>query len=193
MFACSLAHNSLRKCIHFAFTGVDSIHYMVCRIKTNLANRSSTSRVRGAGFARWPIEECQRAAVSNNRDCCCSCGPTAGWEIMATPTTVVHWRSDSTTCHLGLVCWLWGWLSRWLHHMLCSSDCFYVYAVACRDCFVYANWRCPLKWNAYEKAPDFSAFLSFSFFFWFWTVNRSAHAGLVCMSRLHGFTIHWVV
>lgn len=130
---------------------------MICRIKTNLANHSSTSRVKGGRF--WALTHW---GVPKSR-CFKQSWPTAGREIMAKPTTVIHWRSDSTACHLGLVCWLWGWLSRWLHHMLCSSDCFYVYAVVCRDCFVYANWHCPLKWNAYEKTPDFSFFLSFSF------------------------------
>lgn len=103
----------------------------------------------GAGIRRWPIEECQRAAVWNNQDHCHWCGQTgrtsAMWGIIANqrqsftgvpaaPHAIFAGRFVDSRL---VVVLLYG----------CSSDWLYVYWIVCRQSFVYVNWM-------NEKTPD---------------------------------------
>lgn len=89
--------------------GVSSIHNVVCRIKTILANHSRGFHV-GQALGHDALGSAEGLLIQTI-NMCHWCGPTAqtsaGWRTTAKPRIVIHRRTNSTARHLcGLVCWL---------------------------------------------------------------------------------------
>lgn len=114
----SQTHNSVCKCICFTY-------------------RSGV----GAGFRWWLIEECQRAAVSNDQDRCHWCGLAAGWhnKLHGMPSLQIGLLTPDGLSRCCITCSL-----LWLVVCLLTE---------CRGSFVHICWRSLQKWVPYEKAP----------------------------------------